>query len=1226
MADIALRDYDYEIAAMLDAGELDDAIAHCLHIINIYPKHLQAYRLLAQAFVQNKRGSDAILVYQRLLAAVPDDFDVHRAMSALYEENGNLEAALWHAKRAFEIQPAEKAVQDRLRELFTLRDGKAPPMRLTRGALARMYANQADQTEQAISEMCSILSEKPERVDLQLLLGRVYHQAGQDDNAAQACIAVLEALPHALEANCILAEIYDAAGQVEQAVIHWARVKELEPYDKRLEDRMVKAGVLTDDNTLVVLEDMTEPVTQPGWENSLGINPSNLVAVFTTPEMTGSPAGEKASQTAMDDIAAANDDLLAWLNETPPGPSDTVGTWLDGMESQPAGESGQTPSEPVPSPEIPETSLPLPDWLYNLAKPKPPENLPEALVEPAGETEDDWLAHLEEIRRENLPNSAKPKIHETTEEIPDWLKSLSGVKSNNVEETGGSVPTPAEELPEWITSGQEQGEQGEAETSQPASPAGQPLTELPEWLEGLAEEGAPAQDFTFEISPETESIEEAEELAQTPSIEEPDLLEEISAISSSKEEYHPQDIIPDWLKSLEDIPEAGAEAFRLEPDEIQEEPAEILPSEPEEIHEEFVDIFPSEAEERETMTEEYHPVEHLPDWLKALEDTEEKREEYHPVEHLPDWLKALEDKESVPEKGHPQAPQARGTTPEGYRPVEHIPEWLKALETMEPLAGPEKPRLEMAGAGRMEPEIANEKIPDWLKEIGGEEEPEQVQPESEIAESLPEWSVEDQEAPAETGGETFAEETSKSYGPGREWQTDIAKLLESSEIAESNVADALAMEQAREKKAEEKRKSKSIDQTQAGEVAPERVTPIPEWLLDNEGVPETAEEIAEALEEVEHPKEKSGAGESLPDWLAEVQRAAESFEAMVKNVLTGQKAPRAARETESAAQEESRPSEEIPDWMREIMRENIPDAKSVEETESVEPGGIPEWLKQGEEQAPQPAEEEGLEIIEAEAIEEEPQFENISDAIDWLENVTDQGAEPGEPIAAPAEEVVPSFEIPEEELEEPQIELTSDIKQPRPVSSAWVLESLATTQPIEPFTEAVESAMEGEPSAPALKAININKAGLADLEQLPSIGFRLAQNIINYRQSHGEFRSLDELRNVPKLDASILEEIASYVHFEDMPVYTENAEYRGEDLVLAKNALARGDLGVAISAYSKQIALRVNLPEVVHDLLSASEQYPDELAIWQTLGDAYLQAGSLDEALDSYRRAEEILQ
>ncbi|MDP3121001.1 MAG: helix-hairpin-helix domain-containing protein [Sulfuricurvum sp.] len=60
-------------------------------------------------------------------------------------------------------------------------------------------------------------------------------------------------------------------------------------------------------------------------------------------------------------------------------------------------------------------------------------------------------------------------------------------------------------------------------------------------------------------------------------------------------------------------------------------------------------------------------------------------------------------------------------------------------------------------------------------------------------------------------------------------------------------------------------------------------------------------------------------------------------------------------------------------------------------------------------------------------------------------------------------------------------------------------------------------------------AVNVNKANSAQLQTLNGIGPTKAQEIINYRKSHGSFKSVDELVNVKGIGPKTLQKMKSQV-------------------------------------------------------------------------------------------------
>jgi len=63
------------------------------------------------------------------------------------------------------------------------------------------------------------------------------------------------------------------------------------------------------------------------------------------------------------------------------------------------------------------------------------------------------------------------------------------------------------------------------------------------------------------------------------------------------------------------------------------------------------------------------------------------------------------------------------------------------------------------------------------------------------------------------------------------------------------------------------------------------------------------------------------------------------------------------------------------------------------------------------------------------------------------------------------------------------------------------------------------------PTAEAARTLDLNRAGVAELDALPGIGPVLARRIVEFRREHGPFRRVDELRAVRGVGPRLLERI-----------------------------------------------------------------------------------------------------
>lgn len=506
MAEITLRSYSQEVDGLIELEQLDEAIAHCRQILQAFPKHLDTYRSLGKAYLEAKRYGDASDIFQRVLSSEPADFVSHIGMSVIREDAGNLDSSIWHMERAFENNPANQIIQQELKRLFGQRDGSEPTkVRLTRGALARMYAN-GELYPQAVAELRAALDEDPERADLRILLAEMHWQLNQQLEAAEICSQVLEKLPHCREANRIMAAVLQAGGKSDAASVYLRRLAAIDPYTAFLESPADDIALVDADSvTLEKLEwqageEIEEVVrSKPDWATSLGTEDDiddtgsvdtaewrKLVSALPTEdeEMPEELADTSSLETSEDDAA-----IPEWLRE---------GGWNEA--------TGEATEEPISFSDeeiaMLEAGMPadanlaradIPEWLKDIAPvsvtdpdasdttervPTPPdESTPEE-----GERElPDWLAGIaEDVRREEEEAEPTPPFDDDQpeEEIVVPEAPPEPAAEAPAEPTAETPSEPVAEAPP------------EPVAEAPAEPVADERRQLPTWLEDSEPGGA----------------------------------------------------------------------------------------------------------------------------------------------------------------------------------------------------------------------------------------------------------------------------------------------------------------------------------------------------------------------------------------------------------------------------------------------------------------------------------------------------------------------------------------------------------------------------------------------------------------------------------------------------------------------------------------------------------------------------------------------------------------
>ncbi|MBN1535087.1 MAG: helix-hairpin-helix domain-containing protein, partial [Anaerolineales bacterium] len=310
--------------------------------------------------------------------------------------------------------------------------------------------------------------------------------------------------------------------------------------------------------------------------------------------------------------------------------------------------------------------------------------------------------------------------------------------------------------------------------------------------------------------------------------------------------------------------------------------------------------------------------------------------------------------------------------------------------------------------------------------------------------------------------------------------------------------------------------------------------------------------------------------------------------------------------------EEELPFEEAP--VSEIAEEEIIEAEVVVSE-------VPEEELPFEEAPVSEIAEE--EIIEAEAIVSEVPEEELPIEEAPVSEVAEEEVIEAEAVVleVPEEELpieeAPVSEIPEGEISEkeaPTVEIPVEQKLPL---KAPVTRLLVEEMPMAEPEEKTE-----------LVVIDLNHASLVELERIPGVGFIKAQNIINYRNEHGSFESVDDLVKVSGFDVTLIDSIKSKLNVlaqAEEPAEISPEEEISTPLLKARNDLQLGKIPEAIDQYQELINTKTNLDEIAFDLQVAIDQYPTDTLLWQTLGDTCVRLGKLQDALNAYTQAEKLL-
>jgi tetratricopeptide (TPR) repeat protein len=796
MARVALRIYNHEIESLIAQGHIDEAIAHCRHILKTFPKHLETYRLLGKAYLEARRYNEAIDILGRLLMAVPDDFAAHVCLSIIRDEENKLDDAIWHMERAFEVQTSNAAIQSELQRLYGKRDGMEPPkIQMTRGALARVYV-QGELYPQAIAEIRGVLTDDDQRADMQVLLALAYFKSGQKSDASDLCHQLLKRYPYAFDANRIMVELLPVTAGVESTQVYRMRVSEMDPYSNFVKGSIFQSDEAPDASiNLEKLEYKGEDVPMgQDWGSKMGIDlGASAIPALVSSSNIFDEQPEWLKEAGFSDnnpIITPTDEATppsSWMPDAQPQPNEDI---PDFLRAAGWGESN-TPEQPTsffdedPADNADLVAADIPEWL----KGQQPNNEISALQQPdsnesAFETPD-WLKSLGSSEPVSEPIQTNAEI---SSDVPDWLNELGGAQSmpqnvNNIEDDDRDSDSTLQptNLPDWL----QQAEPKQEAQAFPASveslgASSQEQDDAVAWLESLAaKHGAKPEELVTDPNKRNETppewVAQAQNIGSQPStlnLEPKPNVENLGATSQEQDDAvawleslaakhgaKPEELVTDPNKRNETPPEWVAQAQAIGTQPEKQEPAKNEAVENAlNIGEQFFAEFEKGTDEPADTTND--------DWFKELE---EKAKQNEASSNAPDW----NNLETQPETTATDLPnwlsdveEKNTNTTEKLMNTGSLSDWLSGLDDEPGLdIDPEILRATPQASISSQPvaEPAKNNVPDWLSSLDEEKEPEQdawiphsastptLTPASAVeTESLPDWLSSMDETPDQT--------------------------------------------------------------------------------------------------------------------------------------------------------------------------------------------------------------------------------------------------------------------------------------------------------------------------------------------------------------------------------------------------------------------------------------------------------------------------------------------
>ena len=242
--------------ALIQNGQVDEALAHFQKALEIYPNFLEAHSSLGVALLQKGQLDEAIAQFQKALEINPDYADAHYNLGNALLQEGQLDEAVAHFQKADEINPSHAEAHNNLGSAL-LQKGQLDEAIAQFQKALEVNSNDADvrsnlgnallekgELDEAVVQFRKAAEIRPNNADAHYNLGNALLQTGQLDDAVPQYQKAVEINPNYADARNNLGVALLQKGQLDEAIIQFREVLRLKPDFSPAQENLAKAQTL----------------------------------------------------------------------------------------------------------------------------------------------------------------------------------------------------------------------------------------------------------------------------------------------------------------------------------------------------------------------------------------------------------------------------------------------------------------------------------------------------------------------------------------------------------------------------------------------------------------------------------------------------------------------------------------------------------------------------------------------------------------------------------------------------------------------------------------------------------------------------------------------------------------------------------------------------------------------------------------------------------------------